>query len=104
MQYSICNEMIQSIQHKGLKILWTKGDRSKLPAASIGKILRILTIIDALEAVPDDLQGLPFLRPHQLKGNLKGFWAMDVSGNWRIIFRFDNVSRAAYELDFIDYH
>ena len=96
--------MIQSIQHKGLKLLWTKGDKSKLPPAMIAKILRILTIIDALETVPDDLQNLPFLRPHPLKGDLTGFWAMDVSGNWRIIFRFDNASHNAYELDFIDYH
>ena len=24
-----------------------------------------------------------------LKGNLKGFWSISVSGNWRIVFRFD---------------
>lgn len=70
----------------------------------IAKMLRILTIIDALEMVPDDLQNLPFLRPHSLKGDLSGFWAMDVSGNWRIIFRFDNARHSAYDLDFVDYH
>lgn len=96
--------MIRSIQHKGLKLLWTKGDKSKLPASMIPKILRILTIIDDLEVVPEDLQDLVFLRPHLLKGNLSGFWALDISGNWRIIFRFDNTSRSAFDLDFIDYH
>lgn len=96
--------MIRSIQHKGLKLLWTKGDKSKLPASMIPKILRILTIIDDLEVVPEDLQDLVFLRPHPLKGNLSGFWALDISGNWRIIFRFDNTSRSAFDLDFIDYH
>lgn len=96
--------MIRSIQHKGLKLLWTKGDKSKLPASMIPKILRILTIIDDLEVVPEDLQDLVFLRPHPLKGNLCGFWALDISGNWRIIFRFDNTSRSAFDLDFIDYH
>ena len=104
MRYANDDGMIESIQHKGLKLLWTKGDQSKLPAAMIPKIVRILTIIDALEIVPGDLQDLPFLRPHSLKGDLSGFWAMDVSGNWRIIFRFDNVSRNAYDLNFIDYH
>ncbi len=104
MQYTIGVEMIQSIQHKGLKLLWTKGDRSRLPAALIDKILRILTIIDALETVPDDLQDLPFLRPHPLKGELSDYWAMSVSGNWRIIFQFDNMSRNAYNLNFVDYH
>jgi len=65
--------MIVSIQHKGLKLLWTKGDRSKLPAPMVPKIERVLAIIDELELVPDDLQDLIFLRPHPLKGNLKGF-------------------------------
>lgn len=96
--------MIQSIQHKGLKLLWTKGDRSKLPVALVPRILRVLTIIEALEIVPDDLQNLPFLRPHPLKGSFQGFWAMSITGNWRIIFRFDNKRRSAYDLDFIDYH
>lgn len=96
--------MIVSFQHKGLKLLWLKGDRSKLPPTMIDKIVRILTIIDTLECVPDDLEGLPFLRPHPLKGNLDGFWSMSVSGNWRIIFMFDNKTREASILDFLDYH
>lgn len=104
MQYSFGGIMIQSIRHKGLKLFWTKADKSKLPAAMVPKILRILTIIDALEVVPDDLMDLPFLRPQPLKGEVSGFWSMSVSENWRIIFRFDNASRAAYDLDFIDYH
>ncbi len=104
MQYANNDGMIQSIQYKGLKLLWTKGDKSKLPTIMIPKLLRILTIIDALEVVPGDLQDLPFLRPHPLKGELSDFWSMDISGNWRIIFRFDNISRNAYDLDFIDYH
>ncbi len=29
---------------------------------------------------------------------------MSITGNWRIIFRFDNARPIAYDLDFIDYH
>ena len=25
-----------------------------------------------------------------LKGNYMGFWSVDISGNWRIIFRFED--------------
>ena len=46
---------IVSIKHKGLKLLWTKGDRSKVNALQIKKLVRVLTIIDALEQVPEDL-------------------------------------------------
>ena len=49
-----------------------------------------------MELVPDDLQDLIFLRPHPLKGNLKDFWAMDISGNWRIIFKFNNTDPVSY--------
>jgi proteic killer suppression protein len=46
--------------------------------------------------------GLPGYRLHPLKGELTGFWAVNVSSNWRIIFRFENGS--AYDVDLIDYH
>ena len=33
---------------------------------------------------------VPGYRLHALKGDLKGFWSITVSGNWRITFRFEN--------------
>ncbi|WP_255047862.1 type II toxin-antitoxin system RelE/ParE family toxin [Lacihabitans sp. CS3-21] len=96
--------MIKSIQHKGLKHYWTKGDKSKLPSKMMAKIERVLNLIDYLEKVPGDLENLTFLKPHPLKGNLKGFWAMQITGNWRIIFKFDNNTREATEVDLVDYH
>lgn len=82
--------MIVSFTHKGLKLLWTKGDKSKLPSAMVNKITRLLYLIDNLEILPDDLQGLNNLRPHILKGDLKDYWSITVTGNWGIIFKFDN--------------
>lgn len=96
--------MITGFRHKGLKLFWTKGDRSKLPVLMVAKIERVLNIIDYLEKVPEDLQDIIFLRPHPLKRDLKDFWAMDISGNWRVIFKFDNNNSTAYDIDFIDYH
>lgn len=64
---------------------------------------RIGVILSALDAakVIEDLRR-PSFRLHQLKGDLKGFWAMTVRANWRIIFRFDNGQ--AFDVDFVDYH
>jgi proteic killer suppression protein len=45
---------------------------------------------------------LPGLRLHPLKGDLEGFWSVQVSGNWRVIFRFAGVD--AFDLDYLDYH
>ncbi len=95
---------IVSIKHKGLKLLWTKGDRSKVNALQIKKLVRVLTIIDALEQVPEDLVNLINLKPHKLSGNYSEFWSIWISGNYRIIFNFNNDKREASDLDFIDYH
>ena len=45
---------------------------------------------------------LPGLRLHELKGKRKDTWSVNVSGNWRITFRFDGVD--AVDVDYEDYH
>lgn len=95
--------MIKSITHKGLKLLWTKGDDSKLPREQVNKIKRLLNSINYLVDVPKDLEPLRNLRPHLLKGgSLKDFWSIDITGNYRIVFRF--VDGNAYDLDYLDTH
>ncbi len=44
----------------------------------------------------------PGLVLHPLKGTLKGHWAVKVSGNWRLTFRFEGGD--AYVVDYQDYH
>ena len=39
---------------------------------------------------------------HPLRGDLKGCWAIDVSGNWRVIFRLE--AGDVYDVDLVDYH
>ncbi|MFN2437111.1 MAG: type II toxin-antitoxin system RelE/ParE family toxin, partial [Desulfotignum sp.] len=48
----------------------------------------ILSRLDATKG-PEDMD-LPGLRLHPLKGERQSFWAVDVSGNWRVFFRFEN--------------
>lgn len=45
---------------------------------------------------------LPGLRLHPLRGSLRGLWAVTVSGNWRMVFRFEGKDVA--DVDLIDYH
>jgi proteic killer suppression protein len=92
--------MIVSIQHKGLKLLWTKNDASKLPPDQILKIKNILTLLDAAENVND--LNFPGSFLHVLKGKLAGYWSITVKANWRIIFKFENGN--AKLLDYLDYH
>ena len=46
----------------------------------------------------------PGWKLHALKGNLTGFWSLTVTGNWRLVFRFDPDTAYVSEVDLIDYH
>jgi proteic killer suppression protein len=44
----------------------------------------------------------PGLYLHELKGKRRGTWSVRVTGNWRVIFRFEG--RDAVDIDYEDYH
>ena len=66
----------------------------------VNKIERILARLDEA-AEPRDMN-LPGFGLHRLKGEFAGFWAIRVSANWRISFRFAHGEVS--EVDLIDYH
>jgi toxin HigB-1 len=92
---------IRSIQHRGLRRFYKSGNGRDLPSSLLEKISDILLAIDEA-AHPDEVGLFPGWRLHPLKGELKGFGSVTVSGNWRIIFRFEEGD--AFDLDFVDYH
>ena len=92
--------MIRGFRHKGLRQLYDKGDRRKVLPDYADKIERIMARLDQA-ARPDDMD-LPGYRLHPLKGSLAGFWSVTVSGNWRIVFRFEDGD--VNDVDLIDYH
>lgn len=92
--------MIKKFKHKGLKNLFESGNQKGVNPEHAKRLRIILARLDASQN-PDDMN-LPGLRLHPLKGDLKGFWAVDVSGNWRVFFRFENSN--AVEVDYNDYH
>ena len=92
--------MIRTLRHRGLKRLHERGDLSKLRADQMERIGIALADLNAAKT-PQDLD-LPGYRVHPLKGDLKGFWSIRISANWRIIFRFEDGD--ACEVDLIDYH
>ncbi len=94
------NLMIKSLRHKGLKRYYEKGDARRLPATMVARLRLILADLDAAEKNQD--LNLPGYRLHRLKGDLKGFWAIDATGNWRVVFRLD--AGDVYDVDLIDYH
>jgi proteic killer suppression protein len=92
--------MIKSFRHRGLKRLYERGERSKVSPNLLERIEDILGLLDEARH-PKDLD-LPGYRLHRLRGDLQGFWSMTVSGNWRVIFQFENGN--AFDVDLVDYH
>ena len=45
---------------------------------------------------------LPGLRLYELKGDMKGHYAVSVSGSWRVTFRFEDGT--AVDVDYVDHH
>lgn len=65
------------------------------------KIADILAAIDTAEQ-PAEVALFPGWRLHLLKGALKGFWSVTITGNWRLLFRFEDGD--AFDVDLVDYH
>ncbi len=92
--------MIKSFRHNGLERFYSAGNRAGVQAKHSERLRVILARLDAANE-PRDM-ALPGLRFHKLKGRLKNFWAVDVSGNWRVTFKFEN--QDVVDVDYLDYH
>jgi toxin HigB-1 len=92
--------VIKSFRHRGLKALYEGGSAAKIAPVQAAKLERILTALDR-SAGPEGMD-LPGFRLHRLKGRLKGCYAVSVSGNWRVTFRFEDGH--AVDVDYLDYH
>ena len=92
--------MVRSIRHKGLKRLYEEDDPRGVTREHAEKLRDILVRLDAAGMIGD--MDLPGFRLHSLKGALKGFWAVTVRANWRVIFRFADGD--ALDVDYVDYH
>ena len=92
--------MIRGFRHRGLRRLFERDDRGQVSAEMLAKIENILAVLDRANG-PEQMD-LPGFRLHPLKGDLKGFWAVTVRANWRIIWLFDGTD--AVDVDLIDYH
>jgi len=92
--------MIQSFRHKELKRLFEKGEAKGIRSDHVEKVDNILFVLNRARK-PGDLD-LPGFRLHPLKGRLKGWYAVTVRANWRVVFRFEEGN--ALDVDFIDYH
>lgn len=93
--------MIGFVRDKALRRLVEQGDGKGLPPEMLNRLKRMLTTLHAADDLKL-LETVPGWRLHALKGELSGYWSLSVSGNWRLIFKWQDGS--ASELDLVDYH
>ena len=92
--------MITSFAHKGLHQFFHMGSTAGIQFKHATKLEMILKLLDRAKLVSD--MNFPGSHLHPLKGKKNGLWAVRVSGNWRITFRFDHGD--AEIVDYVDYH
>ena len=92
--------MILRFRHKGLERFFLAGSIRGINAQHAARLRLLLGVLAAAQNPAE--MNLLGARLHALKGDLKGFWAVSVSGNWRLIFRFEGVN--ATDVDLLDYH
>ncbi len=92
--------MIVNIEHKGLADLHWKDQSKGVMQSLVKRLKQILALLETARTIDD--MDLPGLKLHPLKGNMKGFYSVSVSGNWRVIFRFGDGN--ALDVNLVDYH
>jgi proteic killer suppression protein len=89
--------------HKGLKRLYLDGDARGVPTAMADKLRKLLFALETAENL-EQVKRFPGWKLHPLKGEFEGFWSLTVTGNWRLIFRYEEERNSASDFNLIDYH
>ena len=91
-------------RHKGLERFFRTGSKAGIQAAHAARLRLILGRL-AVAMHPRDMQ-LPGLDLHELRGDRKGTFAVSVSGNWRVTFRWSDTEGTigVTDVDYEDYH
>jgi toxin HigB-1 len=95
--------MFLHFRHKGLRRLHEDGNAKGVPSAMADKLRKLLFALETAETL-EQLGRFPGWKLHPLKGDRRGSWSLAVTGNWRLIFRYDDAINAAGDIDLVDYH
>lgn len=91
--------MIESYGDKALKRYAEMGDAKHLSVQNVKRLNRVLRMLNvATEPSDVDLPGWDF---HELRGDRKGTYAVKITANWRLTFRWDG---APIDVRLEDYH
>jgi toxin HigB-1 len=92
--------MIKSFRHAGIEKFFLTGSKAGIQPSHANKLNLQLTTLNRAKAPAD--MAAPGWDLHSLHGKLKGHWAVKVSANWRLTFRFEGED--VILVDYQDYH
>jgi proteic killer suppression protein len=92
--------MIKSFRHRGVEKFFRAGSKAGIQPKHAAKLRLQLFALDNAKR-PGDMNA-PGWKLHSLAGQLKDHWAVWVSGNWRLTFRF--AGEDVMLVDYQDYH
>jgi proteic killer suppression protein len=93
---------IKSFAHKGVEEVYYAGRSRRIGSEFHKRMSLILDAIDGATCVGDLRSAHGF---NALVGDRAGSFAMSVSGNWRLTFRFEHGDEGdVLDVDFEDYH
>ena len=99
--------MLQSFRHEGLREYWETGNARGLNPQWIKRIRARLVVLDNASSL--DEIAIVGWRLHELKGNRRGTWAINLTSNFRMTFRpeiheTDAEQFDIWDVDLEDYH
>ena len=90
----------QELPHKELGRFFATGSTRGIDARLAPKLNRILAALNTATE-PKQLDA-PSWRLHPLHGDREGQWSVWVTGNWRLVFVFED--NDSVDVDLVDYH
>jgi toxin HigB-1 len=92
--------VIKSFRHAGVEKFFKTGSKAGILPAHPERLANRLQVLNFAKSSAD--MNMPGWGLHPLVGDLKGHWAVKVSGNWRLTFAFEKED--AILVDYQDYH
>jgi toxin HigB-1 len=92
--------VIRSFRHRGVERFFRTGSKAGIQPKHAARLRLQLFALDNAKA-PSDMNAAGWSL-HALREELAGHWAIRVSGNWRLTFKFEDED--AILVDYQDYH
>ena len=90
---------IKGFGHKGVEELFRNSSSKRIAKPQWRKVILILDFLDGIIG-PEDCRGV--MGFHALKGDRAGTYAMTVTANWRLTFKWNG--KDVIDIDYEDYH